>query len=111
MSHCYKCGLTTHNDQDCHDSSPCNQPTQQRQGRAGTGGNSTENQNQQIACAVQVLRRTEEKEAEGGMDTLELKTRKKMKVLNWACMEAEIKDNFLMISGKVWNKKRESFAR
>ena len=55
---------------------------------------------------MQVSRRTEEKEAETGMDTLELKTGEKIKV-NGACMEAEIKDYLPVMSGKVGNKNVE----
>ena len=53
---------------------------------------------------MQVSRRTEQEEAERGMDTLEFKTGEKIKVLNGACMEAEIKDNLPVMSGKVGNK-------
>ena len=56
---------------------------------------------------MQVSRKTEEKEAERGMDTLELKTKEKIKVLNGACMETEIKDNLPVMSGKVGNKNIE----
>ena len=57
---------------------------------------------------MQVSRKTEEMEAESGIDTLELKTGEKIKVLNGACMEAEIKDNKLpVLSGKVGNKNVE----
>ena len=48
---------------------------------------------------MQMLRRTEEKEVERGMDTLKLKTGEKIKMLNGACMEAEIKDNLRVMSG------------
>ena len=41
------------------------------------------------------------------MDTLELKTGEKIKVLNGACMEAKIKDNLPVMSGKVGNKNVE----
>ena len=58
---------------------------------------------------MQVSRRTEEKEAEKGMDTLELKTGEKIKVLNGACIKAEIKDNLPVMSGKVGNKNVEVF--
>ena len=54
------------------------------------GGNPT--QAQRVACAMQVPRRSDEKEAGLGMETLERKSGEKMKVLNGACM-AEIKDN------------------
>ena len=37
------------------------------------------------------------------MDTLELRTGEKIKMLNGACMEAEIKDNLPLTSGKVGN--------
>ena len=56
---------------------------------------------------MKVWRRTEEKEAERRMDTLELKTGEKIKVLNGAFMEAEIKDNLPVMCGKVKNKNVE----
>ena len=51
--------------------------------------------------------RTEEREVEKGLDTLELKTGKKIKALNGACIEAEIKDNLPVMSCKVGNKNVE----
>ena len=51
-------------------------------------------------------RRSDEKEAELGMETLELKSGEKIKVLNGACM-AEIKYNLPVLSGKVGGKKVE----
>ena len=63
------------------------------------GGTSTPNR--QIACVMQVPRMTE-KEAERGMNTLELKIGEKIKVLKGACREAEIKDNLPVMSGKTW---------
>ena len=51
-------------------------------------------------------RRSDEKEAKLGMETLELKSGEKIKVLNGACM-AEIKDNLPVLSGKVEGKKVE----
>ena len=59
------------------------------------------------ACAMQVLQRNDEKEAELGMETLELKSGEKIKVLNGACM-AGIKDNLPVLSGKVGGKKVEA---
>ena len=41
------------------------------------------------------------------MDTLELKTGEKIEVLNEACMEAEIKNNLPVMTGKVGNKNVE----
>ena len=55
---------------------------------------------------MQVPRRSDEKEAGLGMETLELKSGEKTKVLNGACL-AEIKDNFPVLSGKVRGKKVE----
>ena len=99
-SYCYRCGSSGHDTKDCRNLSPRTQSTQRLGGRS-TGSTST--QNRQVACAMQMSRRTEEKEAERGMDTLELKTGEKIKVLNGACMEAEIKDNLPVTSGKVGN--------
>ena len=103
-SYCYKCGSTGHDTKNCRNSLPRTQPSQRSGGRS-TGGPST--QNWQIACAMQVSRRTEKKETERGMDTLKLKAGKKIKMLNGACMEAEIKDNLLVMSDKVRNKNVE----
>ena len=58
-------------------------------------------------CTMQVLPRTEQKANETGMDTLELKTGEKIKVLNGACMQTEIKDNFPIKIGKMRNKNLE----
>ena len=55
---------------------------------------------------MQVPRISDEKEAVLGMETLELKSGEKIKVLNGACM-AEIKDNIPVLSGKVGGKKVE----
>ena len=53
---------------------------------------------------MQVQRRSDEKEDGLGMETLELKSGEKIKLLNGACM-AEIKDNLPVLSGKVGGKK------
>ena len=63
----------------------------EREGR-GTEGNPT--QAQRVACTMLMPRRSDEKEAELGMETLELKSGKKIKVLNGACM-AEFKITYL----------------
>ena len=55
---------------------------------------------------MQVSWRSDEKEAGLGMETLELKSGEKIKLLNGACM-AEIKDNLPVLSGKVGGKKVE----
>ena len=75
-----------------------------RAGGRGPGGNPT--QAQRVACAMQVPWRSDKKEAGLGMETLELKSGEKIKVLNGACL-AEIKDNLLVLSGKVGGKKVE----
>ena len=53
-------------------------------GGRGLGGNPT--QAQRVACVMQVPRRSDEKEAGLGMETLEVKSGEKIKVLNGACM-------------------------
>ena len=63
-------------------------------------------QAQRVACAMQVPRRSNEKEDGLGIETLELKSGEKIKVLNGACM-AEIKDNLSVLSGKVGSKQVE----
>ena len=75
-----------------------------RAGGQGPGGNPT--QAQRVACAMQKPRRSDETEAGLGMETLELKSGEKIKVLNGACM-AESKDNLPVLSGKVGGKKVE----
>ena len=52
---------------------------------------------------MQVSWKTEEKEAETGINILELKTEEKIKMLNRACMEAEIKDDLPVKFGKAGN--------
>ena len=56
---------------------------------------------------MQVSRKTEKKEAKRGIDTLQLKTAEKIKLLNGVLMEAEIKDNLPIMSGYVRNKNVE----
>ena len=75
-----------------------------RAGWRGPGGNPT--QAQRVACVMQVLRRSDEKVAGLGMETLELKSGEKIKALDGACM-AEMKDNQPVLSGKVVGKKVE----
>ena len=57
--------------------------------RGGGGGRDSEGnptKAQRVACAMQVPRRSDEKETELGMETLKLKSGEKIKVLNGACM-------------------------
>ena len=56
---------------------------------------------------MQVPRRSEEKDTEAEMETLELKTRENIKVLNRDCMESEIKDNLPVMSGMVGDRNEE----
>ena len=100
-SSCYKCGSSGRDTKDCRNSSPRTQPTQQR-----SGGRVLVALRLKIASVMQVSRRTEE-EAEREMDTLELKVGKKIKVLNGVYLEAEMKDNLPVMSGKVGNKNVE----
>ena len=48
-----------------------------------------------------------DKEEGFGVETLEMKSGEKVKVLILACMEAEIKDSLLLLLGKVGGKKVE----
>ena len=101
--YCFKCGAMGHEAHECKTALQRSQPGSRAGGR-GPGGNPT--QAQQGACAMQVPRRSDEKETGLGTETLELKSGEKIKMLNGACM-AEIKDNLPMLSGKVGGKKVE----
>ena len=98
-SFCYKYESTVHDIKDCRNLSPRLQLTPQGSEERGTGGTSIHTR--QIACTLQALWNKEKKVAETGMDIFELKIGEKIKVLNGACMEAKIKDNFPLMSGKV----------
>ena len=102
-SYCFKYGAMGHEAHECKTALQRSQPGS-RAGGQGPGGNPT--QAQRVACAMQVPQRSDEKEAGLGMETLELKSGEKIKVLNGACM-AEIKNNLPMLSGKVGGKKVE----
>ena len=54
---------------------------------------------------MQVSRKFEKKDTERELDTLKLTIEEKIKVLKGTCMEAEIKDNIPMMSGKGLGKK------
>ena len=58
-SYCYKCGSTGNGYKDCRNSSPRAQSTQQRFEERSTGGTST--QTRQVACTMQVSRKTEKR--------------------------------------------------
>ena len=58
---------------------------------------------------LQVLPKRDNKEAGFGMETLEVKSREKIKVLDGACIEADIKNNLPVLSGKVGGRKEEVF--
>ena len=105
QSYCYKCRSTGHDTKDCRNSSPRTQPHITTIRRTKYWWHFK--LNRQIVCAMQALRKIEEKDAEKGTDTLELKTGEKINVLKRACMEAESKDNLPVISGKVGNKNIE----
>ena len=96
-SNCFKCGAMGHEAHECKTTLQRSQPGSRAGGR-GPGGNPT--QAQRVACAMRVPQRSGKKEAESGMETLELKYGEKIKVLDGAYM-AEIKDNLPVLSGKV----------
>ena len=77
-----------------------------RAGGRGPRGNPT--QAQRVTCTMQVPRRRDENEAGLGMETLELKSGEKIKVLNGACM-AKTKDDLPVLLDKVGGKKVEVF--
>ena len=56
-------------------------------------------------CALQVSRKKDEEEEGFGAETLELKSGEKINVLNATCVEADIKNNLPMLSGKVGGRK------
>ena len=94
--------LTGHDNKHFQNSSPRTQPRQQlSEGRSIDG---TLTQNRLIASAMQLSLRTEKKEAETEIDTSKVKAEKKIKVLNGAYMEAEIKGNWSVMSGRMGNK-------
>ena len=70
----------------------------------GPGSGGTLTQTRQVAFAMQKSRRTEKKDTEIGMDSLELKTEENIKVFKGACIEAEVKENMPVISDKVGTK-------
>ena len=105
-TYCFKCGAMGHEARDCR-MSPQRTQTGSKPGGRATGGAST--QAQRVACAMQVSRKMEEKESESGVETLELKSGEKIRVLNGACMGAEVKDNLPVLSGKVGDKVEEIF--
>ena len=102
-SYCFKCGAMGHDALECKTAPQHSQPGSREEGR-GPGGNPT--QTQRVACAMQVPRINDEEEDGLGMETLEVKSGEKIKVLNGACM-AEIKDNLPVLSRKVGGKKVE----
>ena len=105
-SYYIKCGAMGHEAHECKTALQRSQPGYRAGGKGGRGPGGNPTQAQRVACAMQVPRRNDKKEAELGMETLELKSGEKIKVLNGACM-AEIKDNIPVLSGKVGGKKVE----
>ena len=107
-SYCFKCGAMGHEALECETALQRSQPGSRAGGGGGggrsPGGNST--QAQRVACAMQVSRRSDEKEDGLGMETLELKFGEKIKMLNGACM-AEIKDDLPVLSDNIAGKKVE----
>ena len=82
-SYCFKCAAMGHEAHECKTALQRSQPGSRAGGR-GPGGNPT--QAQRVVCAMQVSRRSDEKEAGLGMETLELKSGETVKVLNGVCM-------------------------
>ena len=91
-SYCFKCGAMGHEAHECKTALQSSQPGSRAGGEGGRGSRGNPTQAQRVACAMQVARRSDENEAEMGMEALEVKSGEKVKVLNGACM-AEIKNN------------------
>ena len=94
-SYRFKCGAMGHETHECKTALQRSQPGS-RAREHGPRENLT--QAQRVACAMQMPRRSDKKEAALGMETLELKSGEKIKVLNGACM-AEIKDTLPVLLG------------
>ena len=95
--HCFRCGAIGHEARDCRSSQ---RPQPAPRLRAGSGGRPS-TQPHRVACVMQVPKKIKEDNPAIGEEWLELKTGEKIKVLNGACMETEVKDNLLVLSGRV----------
>ena len=88
--HCFRCRAIDHEARDCWSSQPAPQL------RAGSGDRLS-TQTHRVACMMQVLKKLKEDKSEFEEEWLKLK----IKVLNGACMETEVKDNLLVLPGRV----------
>ena len=95
--HCFRCGAIGHEARDCRSSQ---RPHPAPRLRAGSGGRPS-TQPHRVACVMQVPKKIKEDKPAIGEEWLELKTGEKIKVLNGACMETEVKDNLLVLPGRV----------
>ena len=95
--HCFRCGAIGHEARDCRSSQ---RPQLAPRLRAGSGGRPS-TQPHRVACVMQVPKKIKEDKPAIGEEWLELKTGEKIKVLNGACMETEVKDNLLVLPGRV----------
>ena len=95
--HCFRCGAIGHEARDCRSSQ---RPQPAPRLGAGSGGRPS-TQPHRVACVMQVPKKIKEDKPAIGEEWLELKTGEKIKVLNGACMETEVKDNLLVLPGRV----------
>ena len=92
--YCFRCGAIGYEARDCRSSQRPQPAPRLRAGRPST-------QPHRIACVMQVPKKIKEDKPAIDEEWLKLKTGEKIKVLNGACMETEVKDNLLVLPGRV----------